>query len=137
MRFLLPIDAAKDNAMLGPRRGAITIAPTTTAILSSDRPIVTTIVEKITISTKFRFKSTPFTTFSYSSSLVVFWSTCFWSWVFSLSLGIDASTGRTNIFALESSSKSIWRLSSTDCLESSVTTIVNTCRPSSSSDDHQ
>ena len=31
--------------MLGPSRGAITIAPTTTAILSSDRPIVTTIVE--------------------------------------------------------------------------------------------
>ena len=35
----------------GPRRGAITIAPTITAILSSDKPIVATIDDKITIKT--------------------------------------------------------------------------------------
>ena len=49
--FFEPIVAAKDNAKLGPNSGAITIAPTTTAMLSSDRPIVATIEERITIKT--------------------------------------------------------------------------------------
>ena len=48
--FFDPIVAA-DRARLGPKRGAITIAPTTTAILSSDKPIVATIDERITIKT--------------------------------------------------------------------------------------
>ena len=49
--FFDPIVAAKDRARLGPKSGAITIAPTTTAILSSDKPIVATIDERITIKT--------------------------------------------------------------------------------------
>ena len=60
------MDAAKDRAMLGPNKGAITIAPTTTAILSSESPIVTTIDERMTIKMKLRFKSTPLTTLSYA-----------------------------------------------------------------------
>ena len=49
--FFDPIVAAKDSARLGAKSGAITIAPTTTAILSSDKPIVATIDERITIKT--------------------------------------------------------------------------------------
>lgn len=45
---LFPIEAANDSAMFGPNQGAITIAPTSTAILSSDKLIITTIGDKTT-----------------------------------------------------------------------------------------